>query len=277
MTPLILSAWGNDINAHFEMGSDPTARAFVAEALSGASLTIVDAPGMKTRCEMLAGRPVPAEMLHLGVDTNHFRAGLQSERLSLRSQLGVAEDDILFSSMRALNATYNQDLILEAFVRSVAKLKQKAYLLFKTYNADPDYLQMLQQKTREYGVTDRIRFVDEMPYSAMPSLYAATDVVINFPQRDSLPVTFLEAAACQREVISNKLEIYSGVMSDENITWFPANDHLALADAITERAKGYRYGEERFPQIRELVIAEFSELKYQNRIRSIYRELAGLG
>lgn len=277
MTPLILSAWGSDINTHLETGADPTARAFAIEALSGASLTIVDAPGMIARCEMLAGRPIPAEMLHLGVDTNHFRGGLGPERLALRGRLGISEDDILFSSMRALNPTYNQDLILNAFVRSLVKLKRKAYLLFKTYNADPDYLQMLQQQTREYGVTERVRFVNEMPYSELPSLYAATDFVINFPRRDSLPVTFLEAAASQREVISNKLEIYSGVMSDENITWFSANDHLALADAITERANGERYSEERFSRVRESVIAEFSELKYQNRIRDIYRKLAFLG
>ena len=274
MTPLILSAWGTDINAHFEAGADPEWRAFAVEALSGASLTIVDAPSMMARCEMLAGRPILSEMLHLGVDTDQFRGGLHAERSEVRAQLKISDDDVLFSSMRALSPLYNHGLILDAFAQSLPRLQRKAYLLFKTFNAQSGYLQMLQQKTREYGITDRVRFVNEMPHAALPSLYAATDLVINFPRRDSLPVTLLEAAACQRAVISNKLETYSGVIPDENITWIPANDCLALAAAITDRANGYRYCEERFLKVRESIIAGFSELRYQNRLGDIYRRLA---
>jgi glycosyltransferase involved in cell wall biosynthesis len=274
MAPLILSAWGSDINAHFEAGSDPAWRACAVEALSGASLTIVDAPSMTVRCEMLAGRPIASEMLHLGVDTDQFRGGLCSERSELRAQLKISDDDVLLSSMRALTPHYNHDLILDAFAQSLPRLQRKAYLLFKILNAKTDYLQMLQRKTREYGIADRVRFVSEMPHAALPSLYAATDLVINFPRLDSIPVTLLEAAACQRAVISNKLEAYSSVIPDENITWIPANDCLALTAAITDQANGYRYCEDRFLKARESIIDGFSEFKYQNRIGDIYRKLA---
>jgi len=274
MSPLILSAWGSDINAHFEAGSDLAWRAFAIEALSGASLTIVDAPSMIADCEMLAGRPIPSEMLHLGVNTDQFRGGLFSERFQLRAQLKISDNDVLLSSMRALTPLYNHDLILDAFAQSLPKLQRKAYLLFKTFNAQSDYLQMLQLKTREYGISDRVRFVSEMPQATLPSLYAATDFVINFPRRDSLPVTLLEAAACQRVVISNKLEAYSGVIPDENIAWVPSTDCFALAAVLTDLANDYRYCEERFLKVRESIIEGFSELKYQNRIGDIYRKLA---
>ena len=274
MTPLILSAWGSDINAHFEVGSDPAWRACAIEALSGASLTIVDAPSMTARCEMLAGQPIPSEMLHLGVDTDQFRGGLCSERSGLREQLKISDDAVLLSSMRALTPLYNHDLILDAFARSLPRLQRKTYLLFKSLNVQPGYLQMLQRKTQEYGIADHVRFINEMPHSALPSLYAATDFVINFPRLDSLPVTLLEAAACQRAVISNKLETYSGVIPDDNITWIPANDCLALTVAIADRVNGYRYSEDRFVKVRESIIAEFSELRYQTRLGDIYRRLA---
>jgi glycosyltransferase involved in cell wall biosynthesis len=122
-------------------------------------------------------------------------------------------------------------------------------------------------------MTDRIRFVDELSPSALPSLYAATDVVINVPRRDSIPVTLLEAAACQRAVICNRLEAYSSI-PDENITWIPANDCAALSAAITERTNSYRYCEENFRKARAAIIAGFSERKYQDGIAAIYHRLA---
>jgi len=274
MTPLILSAWGSDINAHFEVGANAAWRACAIEALSSASLTIVDAPCMIERCEMLAGRPIPSEMLHLGVDTDQFRGGLCSERSELRAQLRISDDSVLLSSMRALTPLYNHDLILDAFAQSLPKVKKQAYLLFKSLNAHANYLQMLQRKTREYGIADHVRFINEMPHSALPSLYAATDLVINFPRLDSLPVTLLEAAACQRAVISNKLETYAGVIPDQNITWISANDCLALTAAITDHVNRYRYCEDRYLTVRKSIIAEFSELRYQNRLGDIYRQLA---
>jgi glycosyltransferase involved in cell wall biosynthesis len=277
MTPLILSAWGSDVNAHLETESDSALRALAIEALSGASFTIVDSPAMTARCETLAGQHIQSEMLHLGVDTDQFRAGLHSERAKLRAHFKISDDDVLLSSMRAFSPLYNHDLILDAFACSLPRLRKKAYLLFKAFNAhSPSYLEMLRYKTREHGISDRIRFIDEMPHTALPSLYAATDVVINFPRHDSFPVTLLEAAACQRAVICNKLETYAGVIPDENITWVPSNDRSALADAITERANSYEYREDKFVNVRGAIVAGFDAKRYQERLGAIYRRVAGV-
>jgi glycosyltransferase involved in cell wall biosynthesis len=99
--------------------------------------------------------------------------------------------------------------------------------------------------------------------------------VINFPQHDGFPVTLLEAAACQRAVICSRLETYTGVIPDENITWVPANNSRALAAAITDRTNSYEYSEENFVKVREAIIAGFSDLRYQERLGAIYRRVAG--
>jgi glycosyltransferase involved in cell wall biosynthesis len=274
MTPLILSAWGSDINELLGLEADPVRRACAIEALSGAALTIVDAPMMTARCEVLTGRHAPSVLLHLGVDTDQFRGGLCSERFKLRAQLGISDDDVLLSSMRGLSSLYNHDLILDAFVSSLPKLRRRAYLLFKAFNGPSSYLEMLRCKTREYGITDRVRFIDEMQHAALPSLYAATDLVINFPQRDSFPVTLLEAAACQRGVICNRLETYVGLIPDENITWVPTNDTVALAASITDKVNNYHYREDIFLKVCAAVIDGFSNLHYEEQLGTIYRKLA---
>ena len=273
MRPLILSCWGSDVNLQLQQGFDPTWRAFVIEALSGASLTIVDAPAMAQRCEALTGRHVRSEMLHLGVDTERFRSGLTLERSRMRAKLKICDNDVLLSSMRGLTETYNHELILEAFAQSLPRLRKPAYLLFKVFIPQPGYLERLQQKARDYGIIDRIRFVDELPDEEVPALYAATDIVVSFPRRDSFPTTLLETAACERPVISCKLETYLGVIPDENITWVPANDCGELAAAITQRTNEYSYREGRFPGVRDVIAECFSEAKYQQRLATIYRSI----
>jgi glycosyltransferase involved in cell wall biosynthesis len=273
MRPLILSCWGSDINFQIEQEVDVEWRAFVTEALSGASLTIVDAPGMAARCDMLTGRHVPSEMLHLGVDTDRFRSGLLTERREMRAKLDISDDAVLLSSMRAMSGLYNHELILEAFAQSISKLRKPTYLLFKSFNSHAAYFETLHRRAQELGVTDRVRFVEEIPDADLTALYAATDIVINFPQRDSFPVTLLEAAACERPVICSDLETYTGVVPDDNITWVPANDCVELAAAITQRTNGYEYREGSFPTVRDAVVECFSEMRYQQRLAAIYRSL----
>jgi len=162
---------------------------------------------------------------------------------------------------------------VEAFAQSLPKLRKPAYLLFKAFVPQAGYLERLQRKARNYGISERIRFVDEIPDAEVPALYAATDLVVNFPQRDSFPVTLLETAACERPVISCKLETYVGVIPGENITWVPTNDCGELAAAITLRTNEYSYREGSFPGVRDVIVECFSEGKYQQRLAAIYRSV----
>src|SRR5581483_8000608 len=47
------------------------------------------------------------------------------------------------------------------------------------------FFEQLQQKAQELGIRDRVKFVDRLAEAQLPALYAATDIVINFPQFDS--------------------------------------------------------------------------------------------
>jgi|SRR5581483_1829817 len=272
MTPLILSCWGSDISFQTGPQVDHEWRMFVKEALAGAALTIVDGPGMAACCEMLTGRHVPSEMLHLGVDTDRFCGGLTSERRSMRARLGIAHDAVLLSSMRAMSGLYNHELILQAFAQAIPKFRRPAYLLFKSYNAHLGFFEQLQQKAQELGIRDRVKFVDRLAEAQLPALYAATDIVINFPQFDSFPVTLLEAGACECAVICSSLESYIGVLPDDNITWVPANDPAELAAAVAEETNASKRPLS-FPKVREAIIECFSEKRYQQRLAHIYRSL----
>ena len=123
---------------------------------------------------------------------------------------------------------------------------------------------------REYGIGDQVRFVDEMPEAALPSLYAATDLVVNYPRQDGFPVTLLEAAACQRIVICAALETYSDMLADDNIIWTSENSCFALTNALIKAANAYEYSDNRFPRARATVVSAFSRGNYQERLVAIY-------
>jgi glycosyltransferase involved in cell wall biosynthesis len=270
MTPLILSAWGSDINLQLEAGADPAWRGHTIEALRSASLTTVDSPALISKCQSLAGRAIRSEVLHLGIDTQTFRSDLSRERAELRAQLGISNQDVLISSMRALSPAYNHEIILDAFAAARSGITKRAYLLFKTFNAEPSYAEKLKIKVREYGIGDQVRFVDEMPEAALPSLYAATDLVVNYPRQDGFPVTLLEAAACQRIVICAALETYSDMIADDNIIWTSENSCFALTNALIKAANAYEYSDNRFPRARATVVSAFSRGNYQERLVAIY-------
>jgi len=270
MQPLVLSCWGGDVDCWVEPDDAPHWRACVVEALSSAALTIVDTPVMAEHCESLVGKSIRCEMLHLGVDTERFRSGLAYERDVLRAKLGLRDDDVLLSSMRAMSPFYNHELILESFAGSLPKLRKPAYLLFKAYNSRGNYLEVLQRKAQDLGIAKRVRFVAEIPERELPSLYAATDIVINFPPRDGFPVTLLEAGACERRVISCALATYNGVVADDNVTWVPPNDSSALAAAMIQVTNECRSGRMSFPKVRDSIVDGFSEIRYQQRLATIY-------
>ena len=64
------------------------------------------------------------------------------------------------------------------------------------------------------------------------------------------------------------------MIPDENITWVAPNDCRSLAAAISDRTNSYEYSEDNFMKVREAIIAEFSDKRYQERLGDIYRRLA---
>ena len=56
--------------------------------------------------------------------------------------------------------------------------------------------------------------MEEVPFAQLPEIYALADVIINYPSMDTLPVTFMEAAACERPVVTSRLPSYMGTFAE---------------------------------------------------------------
>src|SRR5262249_39561715 len=137
-----------------------------------------------------------------------------------REALGIPGSAKVLLSMRALTRRYGHHHILEAFHRARPWIASDCFLVFKEFNPSQSpevraYKQELQECATQYGIAHRVRWVPEIPYDRLPGLYATADAIVNFPCMDAFPVTFLEAAACERPVISCHLPSYQGTFADE--------------------------------------------------------------
>ncbi|MFQ5681801.1 MAG: glycosyltransferase family 4 protein [Candidatus Binatia bacterium] len=282
LRPLVLSVWGSDINQHFLTNANPDDRRIAGRALAGADLVLVDHPCMVEKCAILAGRSVRTKILHLGIDTKAFRPGYGAAANEWRRRLEVAADTKVLLSMRGWGPHNGHHIILEAFSRARRYFKTRVVLVFKTYNriSYPDsiaYELELRRRAEQLGIAQSVRWLEEVLFTKLPEIYAFADVIINYASMDTFPMTFLEAAACERPLISGRLPSYQGTFAERCFHMVDLGNVSALADAMVElinnpspeRAR-------RLCEARRIVEREYNELSSADRLLSTYEELACL-
>lgn len=274
LRPLVLTAWGSDLNwldAPADPGGD---RERVGLALRRAALVIVDSSDLVAVATRIAGAPLTTLLLPIGIDTRRFRPGFAREAAALRAELGVPEGAMLFLSPRALSRRYGHEAILRAFRILCGKAGSPAYLVFKRYGVANDGLvEELQSSAAGAGLADRVRFAPEIAYERLPVLYAASDAVVNFPDQDAFPVTFIEALACERPVITKDLPAYGTYAIRRHLDVVREPGDAGLADAMLEAMgnRGLRGG--RMAEARADAVAIFDEEAVAGRLKEAYESL----
>ncbi len=235
LRPLILTVWGSDANFHFLTGANLKQKQKISKVYRYADLTIVDSPLMVVRCQDLAGKNIVVEQITFGVDISRFKTGYTQEAQKIRQDLKIPEGASIFLSVRGWNRHYQHEFILEAFAKAVHQYSMDACLVYKRFSMDSEaesYLVELQNRAEQLGVSSRIRVLPEVSYDHMPEIYAAADCILNYPAIDAFPVTFLEAAACEKPVISTNLPAYANTFAQRYFTMVPPGDIGALAGAM---------------------------------------------
>ena len=281
--PLVLTIWGSDVNRLFLPDFKLCQRRYTAGALAEAAIVIADARDMIEKCARLTGKPVRVEILALGIDTGLFRADFpgQAERVfSWRRSLEIPEGAKVVVSIRALDYKYGHDLILSAFARALPELGGNAVLLYRRYNPDEagECERQLRRQAERLGILDRVRWMESVRYEQLPEIYALADLVVNYPEIDAFPVSFIEAAACERPLVTSRLAAYEGTFAEEFFRFVPLDDVPALAKAIIEELGGAAtVTPSRLREARRQVEAEFDQAVCAERLLALYREAVGIG
>lgn len=243
LRPLIFTVWGSDINCLFDPAVDKAYRARIGRALAQADLILVDSSDMIDKCAQLAGRPLNVKMQMVGIDTQLFRPGLEEEGESWRKRFNIQKACRVFFSPRGLLPHYGQRAIIDGYAQALPRFDGETVLVINRFGVQvgsppSGYELDLRQQVAVLGIQDHIRWMDPVPVSQLPGAYAGCDVVVNFPSRDAFPVTFLEAAACEKPVITRALPAYEGTLAAKFFTMIRDGQVGELAEAMVASVQG---------------------------------------
>lgn len=279
LRPLVLTVWGSDINDLFLPNASPVLRRQVGEALLEADLILIDSADLRGKCAALAGRKVLTELITLGVNVDLFHPGYSIAALEWRRRLGISTDTTVLLSMRGWSPLYRHESILEAFANALPRLNSEAVLVFKILKRVRTDREIYENKMRDLveklGISQKVRWMEEVPFNLLPEVYSFADVIINYPSMDAFPVTFLEAAACECPVISCRLPAYGGTFAEEYFDMVSPDDLSELSDAIVEFVNNQSAtARGRLPELRKMMCRDYDEGVVAGRLLDIYQKLS---
>jgi glycosyltransferase involved in cell wall biosynthesis len=276
LRPLVLTCWGSDINSVASLENCRSVhRERVAYGLSHASHVTGDSLDILANCERIAAHKLPSSLWYFGIDFDEFRPIEKCQRDSFRRKIGIPEDAKLILSARALRHNMGHRYILEAFSKAKAVLEPELHLVFLRYGIlDVEYENQLRQDAHRLGVADNVHWIEPFSHDQMPRLYNAADLVVNFPTEDAFPVTFFEAAACERPIVTSRLPAYENSFADQVYGLLPPADADALATAfISELSRSEDVRAKSSHQARQLAYAMGSKQSSLQRLLKIYQNL----
>jgi glycosyltransferase involved in cell wall biosynthesis len=270
--PLVLSAYGSDLNGTTLPNHDPRLLKQKAEAIASCDLFIADSEDIIALASQIAGRELHSLLLPIGINTQAFRPGYHAQASEWRSALGIPEIGTVILSPRIIRPNYRHDKIMKAFCMAVRNGGIDAYIIFKKYCSDKTYIDEILAVASQQGILPRVRVIDEVPYEHLPVLYSMADFAVNFPAMDAFPVTFLECCACELPILSNRLPSYSSNGMSRYLRFVDGDDEYALSRQLVSMCNGVA-DSSRMREARAYVIHHFDESVFSTELTSAYRHL----
>ena len=196
--PHVLSAWGDDILLTPQESF--AKKLMVTGALLTADLVLPVSNALGDEITRLTSKKVKPVTWHWGVDGGHF-AYREKEAQKFRESLGLTSNDLIVYSPRLLWPDYYHDVLLEAWPKVLQEFPG-AKLVLKRTGENKIYENKLRALSKSLGIESSLIWIESLPYSELPTSYAAADVVVSLPLTEGTPITILETLACETIVVA---------------------------------------------------------------------------
>ncbi|TNC73895.1 glycosyltransferase family 4 protein [Rubellimicrobium roseum] len=214
----------------------------------------------------------PSVVVHHGIDTEAFRPA--PDRAALRATMGLPPGPLVgcFGRIRAQKGT---DLFVDALIAFLRERPDGGGIVLGRATAEHrEFQRGLEERIAAAGLSDRLRFMGEVPVGEIARWYQALDLFVA-PQRwEGFGVTPIEAMACGVPVVATRVGAFEEqVVAGETGLLIPPDDGPAMATAVREAlgdpARLARWSE----AARAHVVANFRIEDEAARLNVLYREM----
>ncbi|HEY8204453.1 MAG TPA: glycosyltransferase family 4 protein [Pyrinomonadaceae bacterium] len=167
-----------------------------------------------------------------GIDVARFHPDLTARR-KIRSELKLNEGERVIGMVGRLSPRKGQLELLRVFPELLRKCPNTALVIVGSpaFNREDEYAQLLDQTTKELGISDRVRMLGERDDVA--AVLQALDLLVVNSATEACSLVVLEAMACGTPVLATKTGGTAEVIEHEQCGWLvPVRDEKALASAI---------------------------------------------
>jgi mannosyltransferase len=155
----------------------------------------------------------PATVVMHGVDTEIFHPA--TDRAALRAELGLDPDAVLIGCFGRVREQKGVDLLVRGGLRLLPD-RPRGQIIF-TGRITPDnraFADGLMAEIAAAGLSDRIRFLGELPWDQLVRHYQALDLFAAPARWEGFGLTPLEAMACGVPAIGARVGAYEAIIRD---------------------------------------------------------------
>ena len=151
-------------------------------------------------------------------------------------------------------------------------------LLQKYYNVEEQVLASYQEAAHQLGITNRVRWLGEIPYDEIPFIYNLAHAMVSVPRWDGTPMALLEGMACGvPPVVSNVPSVLEWIKDGVNGWVVPIGDAKTLAQSIKKCIKSESLRKAFAEENIRLVAARASHSAHMAEAERLYRRYSRSG
>ena len=216
-----------DAYAHyvpFEARATRSAAMYLTRTYANAAdAVVVPTAAMERRLRQLGVRSRIA-VVPSGIDVATFARGSRSQ--DLRASFGVAASEKMILAVGRLGREKNLELALEAFARLNDSNARFVAI------GDGPHRAALERFAANAGISDRVRFVGELPRERLPDAYASADAFVFASRTDTQGLVLVEALAAGLPIVAVDTPQTRDVLADA--ARIVRDDAPALAAGLRE-------------------------------------------
>jgi len=125
----------------------------------------------------------------VGLDVGVLKHDFQSyDRSELKRELGFEEDDVILCNVARLEDDKRPLDLLKLFVHVDGQKKFRLLIVGKG-----KLREQVDEKIREYGIGDKVKILERVPYADMWKIYTAADYYLNMSEVEIFGMAIMEA------------------------------------------------------------------------------------